>query len=111
MELIPKTLSKRFVPRFFDSPTTSPSAGRPVLPILHNLQEQSSLAYFFIGHELRGIRHICDEVTVTYRGKPVESSPVADIFERPQNDYMRMLLDAMPDPDPGRPPFRQAASA
>jgi ABC-type oligopeptide transport system ATPase subunit len=41
----------------------------------------------------------------------VEIGPVANIVERPQNDYTRMLLNAMPDPDPDRSSFRRAALA
>jgi ABC-type oligopeptide transport system ATPase subunit len=69
------------------------------------------LAYFFASHHFGVIRKVCDKVAVVYRGKPVESSPVADIFERPHNDYARMPPNAMPDPDPDRFPFRKAASA
>ncbi len=53
----------------------------------------------------------CYEIAVTYRGKLVESGPVEDIFERPQNDDTRMLLKAMSDLDLDRSPFRQKASA
>lgn len=60
-----------------------------------------------ISHDLGVICCICDDVAVTYRGKLVEAGPVVDIFERPQSDYTRMLLEAMPDPNPDRSPFRQ----
>ncbi|ENN86722.1 hypothetical protein RHSP_82913 [Rhizobium freirei PRF 81] len=58
-------------------------------------------------HDLGVIRHICDDVAVTYRGKLGEAGPVADIFERPQSDYTPMLHEALPDPSPDRSPFRQ----
>ncbi len=64
-----------------------------------------------ITHDLGAIPYICDDVAVIYRGKPVERGPVEDIFERPTNDYKRMLLNAMPDRDPNRSPFRQVVSA
>ena len=96
-----------------DEPTSAldMSVQAEVLNLLHNLQQELGLTYFFISHDLGVIRYICDEVAVIYRGRIVEQGRSADVFERPQNDYTRMLLEAIPDPDPERSPFRQAASA
>ena len=77
-----------------------------VLNLLHRLQGESGLTYFFISHDLGVIRHICDDVAVIYRGKIVEQGPVERLFQHPESDYTRMLLAAMPDPDPDRSPFR-----
>ncbi|MGN6766789.1 MAG: ATP-binding cassette domain-containing protein [Rhizobiaceae bacterium] len=92
-----------------DEPTSAldVSVQADVLNLLHRLQEELGLTYFFISHDLGVIRYICDEVAVIYRGKLVEQGEVADIFDRPQSDYTRMLLSAMPDPDPDLSPFRR----
>ncbi|GHC78317.1 ATP-binding cassette domain-containing protein [Limoniibacter endophyticus] len=95
-----------------DEPTSAldVSVQADVLNLLHRLQQELGLTYFFISHDLGVIRYICDDVAVIYRGKLVEAEQVDQIFDNPSSDYTRMLLDAMPNPDPESSPFRRASS-
>jgi len=46
------------------------------------------------------VQQFCDDVLVMYAGSIVEQGPVAEIFENPQHDYTKLLLSAIPSPDP-----------
>jgi len=73
-----------------------------ILNLIATLQEQFSLAYLFISHDLSVVKHIADEVMVMYLGKPVESGSREDLFNRPHHPYTRALLSATPVADPFR---------
>jgi ABC-type oligopeptide transport system ATPase subunit len=91
-----------------DEPTSAldVSVQAQVLNLLHELQQRLSLGYLFISHDLGVIRYICDRVSLIYRGEIVEEGPAEALFAGPKSEYGRMLLGAMPDPDPDRSPFR-----
>jgi dipeptide transport system ATP-binding protein len=71
-----------------------------VLNLLAQLQEDFTLAYVFVSHDLSVVRHIADEVMVMYLGRAVEVGPRETIFSRPQHPYTRALLSATPVADP-----------
>ncbi len=69
-----------------------------ILNLLVDLKEKLGLSYLFISHDLSVIRHICDYVLVMHKGKVVESAPVEELFENPQDGYTKALLSAIPIP-------------
>ena len=71
-----------------------------VLNLLAELQEEFSLAYVFVSHDLSVVRHIADEVMVIYLGHAVEIGAREAIFSAPQHPYTRALLSATPVADP-----------
>ncbi len=71
-----------------------------VLNLLAQLQEDFTLAYVFVSHDLSVVRHIADEVMVMYLGRAVEVGPREAIFSRAQHPYTRALLSATPVADP-----------
>jgi dipeptide transport system ATP-binding protein len=71
-----------------------------VLNLLMELQEELSIAYLFVSHNLQVVRHIADTVMVMYLGKAVEYGPKAAIFETPRHPYTRALLASTPTLDP-----------
>jgi ABC-type oligopeptide transport system ATPase subunit len=77
-----------------------------VVNLLMDLQQQLTLTYLFIAHDLRLVEHICSRVAVMYLGRIVEMGPTASLFASPQHPYTRALLSAIPIPDPDAPRHR-----
>ncbi|HEY0212731.1 MAG TPA: ABC transporter ATP-binding protein [Paenirhodobacter sp.] len=70
-----------------------------VLELLNRIQQERKLAMIFITHDLRVASQICDEIMVMHRGHAVEMGPPSQIFCRPQHDYTRKLVSAIPGSD------------
>lgn len=86
-----------------DEPTTAldVTIQAQILDLLKSLQQRFGMAIVLITHDLGVVKHFADRVTVMRRGEVVEAGSTSDIFERPQQDYTKMLLDAEPS---GRKP-------
>ncbi len=73
-----------------------------ILNLLHRVQQEMRLALIFISHNLSVVEHVSDRVAVMYLGKIVETAPTATLFAAPQHPYTKVLLAAIPVPDPTR---------
>ncbi|MFI5616458.1 ABC transporter ATP-binding protein [Streptomyces sp. NPDC051567] len=71
-----------------------------VINLMGRLQDEFSLSYVFIAHDLSIVRHISDRVGVMYLGKMVEIGTDTQIYEHPTHPYTQALLSAVPVPDP-----------
>ncbi len=67
-----------------------------VLNLLAELQSNLGLTYLFITHDLAVVRQIADHVCVMEKGKLVETGTTDDVFESPEMDYTKALLNAIP---------------
>jgi ABC-type oligopeptide transport system ATPase subunit len=74
-----------------------------ILDLLKALQHEFRLTYLFVAHNLDVVRHFCDRVAVMRRGRIVEMSPTKEVFASPRHPYTRLLLSAVPAPDPDTP--------
>ena len=81
-----------------DEPTTALDVAvqAQILDLLDRLQRERNMTILYITHDLNLVRRFADDVAVMRYGKIVEQGAVADIFERPQHEYTRLLLDAVP---------------
>jgi oligopeptide/dipeptide ABC transporter ATP-binding protein len=84
-----------------DEPTTSldVTIQAQYLRLLRDIQEETNLALIFITHDFGIVAKMCDRVMVMYAGRPVESGPVRDIFNRPSHPYTQALLRSVPNMD------------
>ena len=71
-----------------------------IINLLEDLQRELGLTYLFVAHDLSVVQHICDRVLVMHRGRVVERGAVDELFANPREDYTRLLLSAIPSPDP-----------
>jgi len=87
-------------PRFLicDEPVSAldVSVQAQIVNLLQDLQEELGLTYLFIAHDLAVVEHISDEVLVMTGGKIVEQASAEAIYARPQHEYTRKLLAAVP---------------
>lgn len=70
------------------------------MALLQSLWQDSDLAYVFITHDLRIVRHLVDRIAVMYLGRVVETGNIRSVYERPRHPYTRALLDPVPTMDP-----------
>ena len=71
-----------------------------VLDLLKELQREFQLTFLFVAHNLDVVRNFCDRVAVMRQGRLVEVAPTHQIFAAPQHAYTKILLSAVPSPDP-----------
>lgn len=87
-----------------DEPTSAldVSVQAQILNLLIDLQEQFSLTYVFITHDLKIVSQFSDTVGVLYLGNMMEIGPVDDVVDNPLHPYTIGLLESVPYPDPSR---------
>ncbi len=73
-----------------------------ILNLMTALQAEHQLSYLMVSHDLTVIHYLADHIAVMYLGKIVESGPPAQLFRSPAHHYTRALIDAVPEPTPGR---------
>ncbi len=91
-------------PKFIvaDEPTAmlDVSVRSQILKLMIQVKKEFKLTYLFITHDLASAKYICDRIGVMYLGKIIEIAKKEDIFKEPLHPYTKILMSAIPIPDP-----------
>jgi peptide/nickel transport system ATP-binding protein len=82
-----------------DEPTAAldVSVQAVVLQLLDRLRREDNLAFLFVSHDLNVVRMMCDRTIVLRAGHIVEQGESRKLFDNPQTDYTRELVEAVPN--------------
>jgi peptide/nickel transport system ATP-binding protein len=81
-----------------DEPTSAldVSVQAQILNLLRDLQHELGVSYLFITHNIGVVEYIADRIAVMRDGRIEEQGPCADVLSRPEREYTRALLAAVP---------------
>ena len=84
-----------------DEPTSALDATiqAQILELMLKLKEEKQFSYIFITHNLGVVKKMSDRMIVMRKGKIVEEGSVGEVFDHPQHDYTKTLLDSVPRVD------------
>jgi peptide/nickel transport system ATP-binding protein len=84
-----------------DEPTAAldVSVQAVVLQLLDRLRSEDDLSFLFVSHDLNVVRMMCQRTIVLRNGAIVEEGESRALFEHPQTDYTRELVEAVPHID------------
>ena len=68
-----------------------------VLNLLNELKEEFGLTYIFISHDLSVVKYMSDRMLVMQDGKIEEMGDADQIYNDPQTEYTKKLIDAIPE--------------
>jgi microcin C transport system ATP-binding protein len=85
-----------------DEPTTAVDVTiqAQLLKLLKEIQARLGMALLLITHDLGIVRKMAARVNVMTEGLIVEQGPTATVFDNPQHEYTRRLLEAEPKGHP-----------
>lgn len=67
-----------------------------VLNLLNVLKNDFGFTYIFISHDLAVVKYMADQLLVMNQGKIEEIGDADEIYENPQTNYTKQLIEAIP---------------
>jgi peptide/nickel transport system ATP-binding protein len=94
-----------------DEPTTAldVTTQAQILKLIVQLQQRHGMAVLFITHDFGVVAEVAHRVAVLRQGMLVELGAKHDVLQRPQHEYTRMLIGAVPTLQPHSRPASAAA--
>jgi len=96
--MIAMAISNDPVALIADEPTTAldVTVQAQILALIRDLKDRLGTAVLLITHDMGVVADVADDVSVMKDGEIVESAPAELLYRRPQADYTRRLLAAVP---------------
>ncbi|MFD2566635.1 ABC transporter ATP-binding protein [Pseudotenacibaculum haliotis] len=67
-----------------------------VLNLLNTLKVEFNFSYIFISHDLSVVKYMSDQLVVMNKGRIEEIGDADEVYEKPQTEYTRNLIKAIP---------------
>ncbi|MER5173702.1 ABC transporter ATP-binding protein [Thioclava kandeliae] len=78
-----------------DEPTTNLDkvVEHQILTLFRALQQRLDAAMIFVTHDMAVAASLCDRIAVMRAGEVLEVAPATQLFEAPQHEYTKLLID------------------
>ena len=71
-----------------------------ILALMKQIQENNSISFIYITHDLVTAKYFGQKMIILYLGKIMEEGIIIVILAKPKHPYTQALIDAIPEPDP-----------
>ena len=65
-----------------------------VLNLLNSLKKELNLSFLFVSHDLSVVKHMSDRILVMHQGCIVEENEADQLYQNPQTEFSKALLNA-----------------
>jgi peptide/nickel transport system ATP-binding protein len=69
-----------------------------VLNLLADIRDEIGISYVLISHDLAVVRQLTEQTIVMLKGRVVERGTTADVLDRPEHEYTKLLRASVPRP-------------
>ena len=74
-----------------------------IIDTLRDLNRRLGISIIYISHALTTAYQLSENIVVLYRGGVAEAGDIDQVVQQPEHPYTRLLIGAVPLPDPKRP--------
>ena len=71
-----------------------------ILELLKEIQIKNKISMIYITHDLATAKHFADKIVILNSGKIIEKGSIDEVLSNPQNEYTKLLIAAVSEPDP-----------